>query len=201
MFESNFVSAIMGAIVGGAIAAIVQWFGVRASARLEAERELRLDAAIYASVILKVMRIIQCSQSLSEELEAAYEAASPKMEPWQFAKPRASYPDQIHFDGPELAVSSKAKGQLAANNLIRLEYQYNHLIASFQLYSTIHDDFLGFLPLEINEDDQVDYDLSLEMLRRAKFKALNVNSLANQLREKSLQMLNDASTIYERIRK
>lgn len=91
--SSEFVAAIVGALVGGLIALFAQWLALRTQRKQREEDRLRANQALATSLLFKVRDMhgnyVQSRRSIEEQFAEA-EQAGLIGEPWRFFKPFSS---------------------------------------------------------------------------------------------------------------
>lgn len=141
--NSEFVSAITGAIVGGAIAFAINFFNVidARAQRRAAIRELRASQA--HSLIFKLMRIssnIQQIKIIFDGLDRK-SAVNPNLrERWQIYSPISYPPEEIHLSADEVGLMLIFKKSDLFNSIMDQDRNYHFIRDQILLLNEMHKD-------------------------------------------------------------
>ncbi len=143
IFQSTeFVAAIAGAIVGGAITACVALLTHMVS--LDADTKARNDQrrkeqqSLGYSLLFKVMRIYDNIYSLNARIEDSIlraENQGIEGELWKKIEPLVNVPAPIHFAANEMAVLLSLKNFHVFNDVAQLDNIHNAIVSVIKFYS------------------------------------------------------------------
>jgi hypothetical protein len=128
--ETEFWSAIIGAIVGGLIAYIVQVKALREGRRLRDEDHKRVQQAQGNALLFKMIRIHSDLHGIHRHIEGCFEQAEQKGltgDPWQFVLPLANPPGPIHFSSEEMGMLLALKTDDVFNLVVKMDTVHNSL--------------------------------------------------------------------------
>lgn len=144
--DGEFWAAIAGAVLGGGIAALVQWLSIR-----HTTRERRRGIAY--SLLFKVGQIYSHLRLLNRAIEAPLKdaAADDLANPWRVVQGIANMPSRVTFTTDEMAlVLELAPGKLL-DDLLMLDEKHNATIDAFQFYSDRRTEFTDALtPVQVD---------------------------------------------------
>lgn len=148
---SEFWSAIAGAIVGGAIAFIIQILSLRA-AKNEREQERRdRERALAHSILFKLARIQTNLFNLHLHLEESFAAAHPDRhdDAWSFILPIANAPADVHFSPDEMSFVLSLKMADLTDRIMSLDFVHNSLVEVFKEYKILRSELTSSMPAEM----------------------------------------------------
>ena len=135
-FGSEFWAAIAGAVVGGAIAAVLQLVTVWVSARERRKTELTLRQAQARSLLFKVVKILSGFRIYKNHLDNCRQRAANEGAPfgWSWFAALANLPRSIWFSADEMGTLVACKDNDLFNDIAGLDDVHNGLIQSLALY-------------------------------------------------------------------
>ena len=136
--ETEFWSAIAGAIVGGVIAYLVQIKALREGRRQRNEDRKELKLAQAHALLFKIIRIHAGFFNVSDHIESCFARAKKdgfEGEPWQFVIPMANFPDPVHFSAEEMGMLLALKNDDLFNVIAPMDVVHNSLIEAFRVLS------------------------------------------------------------------
>lgn len=137
--EAEFWSAIVGAIVGGAIALLAQLVALRAAKNQRNEDRLSIQRALAYSLLFKMVRIHGNLYGIHHHIEACYEKAKESREqgnPWQFYVPLANPPESVVFSPDEMGMLFSLKDDEVFNSVLDLDVAHNSLVKVVELITS-----------------------------------------------------------------
>lgn len=143
--DSEFWSAVAGAVLGGGIAALVQWLSLRHTTR-ERHRGLAY------SLLFKVGQIYSHLRLLNRAVEAPLNdaGADDKANPWRVVQGIANMPSRVTFTPDEMALVLDLKPGELLDDLLMLDEKHNATIDAFQFYSDRRTELMDALtPVQV----------------------------------------------------
>ena len=180
--SSEFWAAIAGALVGGFIAAVLQWLGLRASAKERAKNTLENDRAEARALLFKVIKIQSDFQSIAQIFGQMQANAKQHRMPfdWQTCIPLANLPREIEFSASEMSVLLKTKDNDLFNDVVSLDHVHSGIIQNLDLYRIKRGRLTDSLPAEM--EGTIGTTRGDETMRRyVEPKAAELNMLLDQL--------------------
>lgn len=136
--NSEFWSAIIGAVVGGYITYLTQLRAIRETRSHRVEDRLLVQQGLANSLLFKVVRIHGDFYGVHRHIEECYERASANGftgEPWQFVLPLANFPDRVHFSPDEMGMLLGLKDDDVFNVVATLDVIHNSLVEAIKSFS------------------------------------------------------------------
>src|SRR4051812_43689018 len=117
---SEFWAAVVGAIVGGSIAAVLQWLALRAASNERKNAALERDQAEARSLVFKVIKIQSDFGNITRAFQEMQRLAKQHQMPfdWQACMPLANLPRQFEFSSSEMSVLLKTKDNDLFNDVV-----------------------------------------------------------------------------------
>jgi hypothetical protein len=196
MFEivtsAEFWAAIIGAIVGGSIAAIVQWL----FARSERRRQERAQAT---SLLFKLAKITANLIVLKQHVDECF-APVPNMgldtQLWQVLTPIANLTDPIHFTTEEMSVLLAQANDKVFHQVMGLDDQHNTMITLMRAFQAGRADLNQRLEpyriIDRIEGDRVEARFPADVIQNFSPYTIELNSLVAHLRESLPKDVRDA---------
>lgn len=200
--STEFVSAIVGAVVGGGIAYLVQLRAIREARRQRAEERLEIQQAFGHSLLFKIIRIFSNICNIRGHIEDCFVRAERDGlggEPWQFVLPLANLPDPISFSPEEMGLLLSMKNDQLFNDAIDLDVAHNSLLASFEAFNGLRQKLAERLPPDVVEGRVVAGNLDREQAKRLRPKMIEVNDVIVAIRDNCAADSEKARAVLERL--
>lgn len=194
--ETEFWSAIIGAVVGGGIALIGQLIAMRYERKKRAEDRLEVKRALAHSLLFKVLRIHTNFYGMYRHIEDHFERAERKglqAQPWQIVAPLANPPKHLHFSSDEMGMLLSLKDDDVFNSLASLDVVHNSLVDLFNLMMQLRMALTDSLKASGVEGVTVSGVVSREDWQRLQPKMLEVNSLIDAMRNQAKRDFNESN--------
>lgn len=136
--ETEFIAAVVGSIVGGVIAYIVQVTALREARRTKKVDELQKRQALAHSLLFKTIKIHSNIRHLRDYLEERFSLAKKDGfdgEPWQMILQLANPPPEVNFSADEMGMLLSLKSDNLFNIILSLDSRHNSLIEAMRLYN------------------------------------------------------------------
>jgi hypothetical protein len=182
--SSEFWAAIAGAILGGCIAATLQWITLRASAKERKQTALERDQADARALLFKIIKIQSDFQNIFSALKEMRDHTKPQKMPfdWQTCVPLANLPREVEFSSSEMSVLLKAKDNDLFNDVVSLDHVHSGIIQNLELYRSKRQALTDSLPADM--EGEIGTTRGNDDLRRwVEPRAVEVNMLLNQILE------------------
>jgi hypothetical protein len=190
--STEFWSAIVGAIVGGAITFLSQWIAFREQRKQLAQELLRANQSLATAVLLKLMRIHSNFIQIMEHIEDCLTAGAQHGivgEPWQMVLPLASVPDQVAYSPEEMSLLLSLGDFDAFHLTVDLDVRHNSLIEALRMMSAqrlaLGEQIAAFVSADLISGSRLGAILTSEQLQRVRPKMIEVNSLIERIHELS----------------
>lgn len=182
---SEFWSAIIGSIVGGLIAYLVQLKALREDRKKRREDYARIQSGLANALLFKTIRIHSNIHNIYRSLEDYFEKADKAglpYEPWQIVLPFGNLPELIHFSPDEMGLALGLKNDEVFNMIVDIDVIHNGLIESVRTMNRERKD-LGDRIRKIGTDGNIAHiGLSKEEYLAIRPKMIEVNDLIEQIR-------------------
>lgn len=200
-FGSEFWSAIVGAVVGGAIAFGVQMYALQ-KAKIERQEERSLVKQAQAhSLLFKMIKILSTFQNLQSHFDQSFaklEARGPDAEPWQVVQPIANLPDRVDFLAEEMAMLLSLKDDDLFNSLLSLDVRHNSTVAALATLNLQRQALTDILPAQM-VGNVGNINLTQEQARVVRPKMIEVNTLIEALRAQVAEGRRDSAAVMENL--
>ncbi|MBX3512814.1 MAG: hypothetical protein KF750_04450 [Xanthobacteraceae bacterium] len=186
--ETEFWSAIAGAIVGGMIALVAQLIAIRATRKQITADKLDIQKTLCASIIFKLIRIHTNILGVYSHIEGCLSGAKQRGlvgDPWQFVTPLINPPGHVHFNSDEMAMLLGLKDFEVFNAVLSLDVVHNSHIDSLRVLSSERRALTDRLEAEEANGVMLSGTMSHEQMMRLKPKMIEVNTLVEQMKERT----------------
>ncbi len=186
--ETEFWSAIVGAIVGGVIALAVQLVAIHAASKQRREDRLEIQKTLGASLIFKLIRIHTGIYGIHAHIDGCLSSAKQRGlsgEPWQFVMPLINPPDHVHFNSEEMAMLLNLRDFNVFNAVLSLDVVHNSHIDSLRVLNTERRALTDRLKAEEAVGTTLSGTLNYEQVMLLKPKMIEVNTLIEQIQNKT----------------
>jgi hypothetical protein len=200
---TEFWSAIVGAIVGGAIALVAQALSLRAQRKQREAEFKRAQQALGNSLILKMSRIytniVRMHQHIEESCDLAKEK-NLKGELWQFVTPIANPPPPVRFTHDEICMLWEQKDGEILNTVISLDEVHNGMLDNLKLYIEHWLELTRRMPApDIAQGALFSSSLTAQQVKELRPAMVIVNSLIEQLRESAAKEARAFPPVHNRL--
>ena len=137
--QTEFWSAIFGAVVGGSIAYMIQLKALREGRKQRDEEHKRLQQALGNALLFKMIRVHSNFYDVHKYIEGCFAEAARrehKGEPWQFVTPLANPPDPVYFSSEEMGMVLGLKNDDVFNLVLQMDVIHNSLIDIVRVLNT-----------------------------------------------------------------
>ncbi|MCW3848488.1 hypothetical protein OF829_14700 [Sphingomonas sp. LB-2] len=131
-FDSNFWSAIVGAVLGGVIALLAQLAAIRNERKTKEIEKRELQSAHGMAVLTKLARMHKQLKALVTHFNKC-KAEHPDLEPWAWARPFAALPLPSDFTSDELVTIFRLDAALMSE-LVDLNDNYRVALGTYDLF-------------------------------------------------------------------
>lgn len=187
--STEFWSAIVGAVVGGAMAFLAQWIAIYEQRQQRAEDLLKTKQSLAIALLLKLMRIHSNFCQMNEHIETSIaEAARHGIEGelWQAVVPLASVPDQVVYAPEEMSLLLTLGDLDIFNLVVDLDVRHNSLIEALRTMSALrlalNEHLTEFVSLEMTSGPRLGASPTSEQMRKVRPKMIELNSLIDGVR-------------------
>ncbi len=205
LFSSDeFWAAIVGALVGGLVAAITQWrFSKvqqeqqrldREQQKKEREQEraqakLERDQALATSLMFKLMKAsanLIVTKHHVDQCFANAQAVGPDTQPWQLLTHIVNVSEPMHFSSEEMAVLLAQSDDKVFHLVLGLDGQHNSIMTVLRSFRTLREAVEERLEphriIERVDGEQVDVRYPMEVILNLRPRTIELNSLVKILR-------------------
>ncbi len=184
---TEFWSAIVGAIVGGLIAYLLQRSIAREAKLQRDEDRNRARSSLGQSLFVKLTKMTNSLHTVLIHYDKCYarkgEVEGPG-EPWQFVIPMPFGAEPVHFTPEELAVAFDVGTADLFNDLMLADTRHNAIMTNLGHAFSAHRELLDLLIPDEIEGEIGTVDLSDPAVRkRLRPKMINVNSMHDQIHD------------------
>jgi hypothetical protein len=182
-FVAGAAGAIIGAVVGGAISFLLQWYGNSRDQRLkEAERrEKRKERA--QTLLVRMIAIFSHISNLTQYAEEANEKRNTPLglvEPWQTYLPIATMPPSIEFTAEEMSLLFSLKNDDLFNDMIVYDQVYRNTLDLFARMNNLKTRLMDELPVNFDEKHHGLTVLELDEFRTFRTQMILFNDIFEQ---------------------
>lgn len=179
-FWAAVIGAIVGAIAGGGIAAILQHWQY---SREKGARERALAQALF----FKVLRIHSDLEGYRRHVAdcAAFAHAKGLREGWQSLKPIGNGPPRIAFAPEEMALLLDLRRFDLLNTVLSLDAVHGSTVDIFELYASRRAAMGALIGADRMEGQIASVDLSEEMMRHAGPLAAELDDIVTQIKARA----------------
>jgi len=135
-FWSAIAGALLGALVGGFIAYLVQVKALREGRRRREEDYTRSQKALGHALLFKMRRIHSNIHHIHEHIlscEKTANQSSDPIEPWQYYLPLGNPPEPIHFQSDEMAMILAFEDNDVFNAVVEMDGVHNSTLAALKV--------------------------------------------------------------------
>ena len=201
-FWSAIVGAILGAVVGGSIAYMVQVKALREARTQRGEDHKRLQQALGHAVLFKMIRIHSNFHGIHQHFEGCFEKAAQRGstdEPWQFVLPLANPPDPVHFSSEEMGMLLALKNDDMFNLVLPMDTIHNSLIAAVKVLNTERAALTERLKVDEAEGAALSSTLDRDQTLALRPRMINVNSLIEAIRADAKRGFEESGDALDRL--
>lgn len=205
--SSEFWAAIVGAVVGGLIAALTQWRFMkvqqeqqrldRVQQKKEREQEraqdkLERDQALATSLMFKLTELAASLVVTKDHVDrciaqAGADRVGRDTQLWQVLRPVLNVSDPVHFTANEMSLLLAQANDKAFGQVLMLDSRHNSIMAALRTFNTMRTDLdEKVLPLAILdriEGGRVDLRFREEDVRHLRPRMIELNSIVQHLRD------------------
>ena len=191
---SNLISAVIGAIVGGAIAYLMQ---IRALREARAQRkEDRADSqkALGLSLLFKLSRIYTSVHWIHDFFETQLKviADTKLVEPWQVMQFLPNPPDPVTFTSDEMAMLLGLKSNELFNRMTTMDVAHKGVIDAIKKLNSERELLAERMPPGAFEGDTAHHQIGKEQFARLRPLMISVNTLTTGTRDAASQLNTEA---------
>lgn len=189
-------SAIVGALIGGAIAAGVEYRALRSE---RAERELtkkETERALARSLLLKLMRIHSNILNIGKYIAHALAKGrqiDASVDPWAIVQPSAFQPNPVTFSAEEMGMLHSLGNDELFNRVISLDESHNLIVGLVPSYNQRRTLLTDQLTVEIADDGRTAITAVDDNWRKLRSIMLDLNSIINQAEIQSRTQVSEAA--------
>lgn len=199
IFDSKeFWAAIIGAIVGGFIAALTQWFFAWSQRKYQ-------ERALATSLLLKLGKLTATLIVTKQHVDACFAEAGDvgaDTQPWQILTPIANLANPIHFTSDELSLLLAQANDNIFGLVLGMDDRHNDIISIMHSFQEKRDDITRKLePHRIVErvvGDRVDVLYPPQLMRDLSPYIIDLNSIVDHVRTHLPRDADTARTATER---
>jgi hypothetical protein len=202
--ETEFWSAIIGAVVGGLIAYIIQITALREGRKQRNEDRTQVQQAQAHSLLFKMVRIYSDFYGIHQHVEDCFATAAKrglKGEPWQFLLPLANLPDPIHFSAEEMGMLLALKNNDVFNFVVSMDIVHNSIIDAFKVLNIERRALTERLPAGEVEGTTVSGILDKDRMLSLRPRMIEVNSLIESIRTEAKKGFDESSQALDHLQK
>jgi hypothetical protein len=197
--STEFWATIAGAIVGGAISLAIQMISFREGRLIRQKDRKRQDEALAHSLVFKCMRILSnihliYGHFIESDARAATDGVN--VEPWAKYLPIANPPEPINFSADEMGMLLGLKDAPVFNAMMDMDVRHNSIVATLNAFNTsriaLTDTVSSVGFLDAGEGQQLSHSMPQSAAAMLRPKMIEVNTLAEGLREISAAALQDS---------
>lgn len=183
--SSEFWSTIVGAIVGGSIACLIQIKALREGRRDRNEDRLRVQKGLANSLLFKMFRIQSNLRLIHQHHEECIEKSREKMpsecELWQRIQPMGK-PPKMQFTAEEMTMLLEQKDNDVFNSALSTNESHNAIVEMVALYKEERRKLTDQFPPPVAHDGQHFFGFyTREKLMELGPQMVDVNSIAEQV--------------------
>jgi len=181
---SEFWAAIAGAIVGGAIAAILQLMAARAAAKEKSKEQRERQLSLARTLLFKVVKIQSDFVKLKEHVnECATEASDDGLQfGWASLLPLANLPRPVFFRPEEMGVLVSFRDDTLFNDLLSLDDVHAAALELMTLYRDKRASLSDSLPAKMRGTIGT-VELTEQEYRKVAPRIAELDQLARQIAE------------------
>ncbi len=202
--QTEFWSAIAGAVVGGSIAYMVQVKALREGRKQRGEDHHRLQQALGHALLFKMVRIHSDFYGLHRHFEDCFAEAArggSTDEPWRFVLPLANPPDPVHFSSEEMGMLLALKNNDMFNLVLPMDVIHNSLIAAVKVLNTERAALTERLKTDEAEGAVLSSNLDRDQTLALRPRMINVNSLIEAIRANAKRGFEESDEALDRLQK
>lgn len=180
LFSTEFLSALAGAIAGGLIAYLVQIKALREARDIRNQDRKLTQQALGNALLFKMIRIYSNAVHLNTYIQECFEDAKRKSfkgEPWQFVRPLANPPNDIHFSADEMSLLLSLKDNDLFNLVVSQDVCHNSLNDAVKKLNEARENLTQRLDHDAADGETLSGTLDQEKLLKLRPYMINVNSL------------------------
>jgi hypothetical protein len=188
--ETEFWSAIFGAVVGGLIALGSQLISSSAEKGRRREDRLISQKALGTSLLFKMVRIHSDVYGIHHHIESCYvdvRQQGDEKEPWRFMIPLANPPAHVSFSSDEMGMLLGLKDNDVFNEVLDSDVAHNSLVDIVRLITTERRDLTNQLKVHQAEGSKLSGELTKEDWLKVRPRMIEVNSLIEAARRQAKQ--------------
>lgn len=182
--DSEFWAAIAGSIVGGAIAAGIQYFATRAEKKRRAIEAKERRHALALSLLFKMIKIHSHLHQYHSHLEESFrrgQSDPEKPEPWQFVLPIANNFEPVHFSTDEMTMLLSLKNDNLFNDMVSMDEVHNSTLILFDTFKALRTELTSQLSTRMN-GTVGSAAMTKDQFLQLRPKMVELNGLLNDLR-------------------
>lgn len=177
-FGNEFWAAVVGALVGGLIALILQLVSLRVARKYRIEDQTNARRALAYSLSFKMIKIATYLKEAWRHFESTNkECAEENAEPWQVFLSAANLPERIRFTDNEMSLVLSLGDADVFNELFMVDALYVGTIDNIEVLSRLRDSLSSELKAVGMSGDKGVLGLSPEEHLAFKPKMIEVNKL------------------------
>lgn len=193
--KTEFWSAILGAVVGGLIAYMIQVTALREGRKQRDDDHKRLQQSLGNALLIKMIRIHSNLHGIHQHIEGCFaEAARKKIkgEPWQFVLPLANPPDPVHFGSEEMGMLLGLKNDNVLNLILPMDVIHNSLIEVVKALNVKREALTERLKANEADGDLLSGNLDNDQIMALRPRMIVVNSLIKGIRDSAKKDLEES---------
>lgn len=202
--QTEFWSAILGAVVGGSIAYMIQMKALREGRTQRDEDHKRLQQALGNALLFKMVRIYSNFYGLHRHFEDCFAEAARRGstdEPWRFVLPLANPPDPVHFSSEEMGMLLALKNNDMFNLVLPMDVIHNSLVAAVKVLNTERAALTERLKTDEAEGAVLSSNLDRDQTLALRPRMINVNSLIEAIRANAKRNFEESDEALDRLQK
>ncbi|MEQ1717918.1 MAG: hypothetical protein ABL907_18410 [Hyphomicrobium sp.] len=183
---NEFWAAVIGSIIGGAIAGIIQYFTLRHQTSEQDKIRRQKHKALGRSLTFKLMRLTSDLHAINTHLAESQKLSTSEMknDPWSYVLPIANLPDRIKFLENEIALVMEGNNALATD-LLDIEATHASSLQLLQKYADIRQLLTEKMPPSQLDGNTGSTDLNAEQLAALRPRMIELNSIISALISRS----------------
>ncbi len=186
MFSKEFVSAVVGAVVGGLIAFGVQIIALREARSVRDQDRLLARQALAHALLFKMVRIYSNSININRTIESYFAVSSERKlhgDPWTFVLPWANLPERMHFSPDEMGMLLSLKNDDVFNLVMNQDVCHNSLTDIISKFNECRKELTDQLKHEEVDGDKLSGPATPERYMKVAPRIIEVNGLIDGIRK------------------
>jgi hypothetical protein len=182
---TEFWSAIIGAVVGGFIALLIQIVALRSSKKYRDQDRLDVKRGLANSLLLKLVRVHSNFYGIHHHIESCYQAGKERGDeknPWRFFMPLANLPETVVFSPDEMGLLFSQRDDDVFNSVLDMDVAHNSLIEVMKIIAVTRKELTKQLKVSAVEGNRLSGDLNEQEYLSIQPQVIETDGLIEQAR-------------------